>query len=136
MLLFGAGIIFVVGIVVSVWVIPRVATDPVATPDSAIPSFWANVIAGVLVGVVMLTASFTSRSRARIALLWLAGVGALVLGLFLLDAAFAFASHGPSMQGVSVALFGCVGGCLVAEVLAVIGAGSTERVQEPEPLRQ
>jgi hypothetical protein len=118
--LIGAGITFLVSLIVSIGVIPQVATDPLATPASAIPSFWANVIANLFVGVLMVATPFVARSKARAALLWLAGIGALVLGLLLLDAAFAFQRHGLAMQGVTLALFGCVGGELVAGVLAFV----------------
>jgi hypothetical protein len=70
----------------------------------------------------MLGATFLARSSVRTSLAVIAGIGALLLGLFLLDAAFAFTNHGPSMQDVAAVLFVCVGGDWLAGLLALVGA--------------
>lgn len=125
--LVGAAITFLVAITVSTVVIPRVATDPLTIPESAVPSFWVNVIASLFVGSLMVVAPYIQRSRLRAGLLWFAGIGALILGLILLDAAFAFREHGATMQGVAVALFVCVGADLIAGLLAIVGAWPAAR---------
>jgi hypothetical protein len=124
MLLIGAGIIFVIVLIVSVWVIPRAAADisPIASPEGAVSSFWTFTIANVLFGLAMLGATFLTRSGVSIALLVFAGLGAFLFGLWLLDGAFAFAHHGPSMQAVTVVLFACVGGDWLAGISAFVGA--------------
>ncbi len=83
MLLVGAGIIFVIVLIVSIWVIPRAAADtsPIASPEGAVTSFWAFVIFNVFFGLAMLGATFLARSDGRTALLVIAGVGALLFGL-------------------------------------------------------
>lgn len=123
MLLIGAGIIFVIVLIVSLWVIPRVATDtsPIASPEDAVSSFWTFTITNVLFGLAMLGATFLARSGVSIALLVFAGLGVLLFGLLLLDGAFAFANHGPNMQAVTVVLFACVGGDWLAGILAFVG---------------
>ena len=122
-LLIGAGIIFVIVLIVSMWVIPRAAADtsPLASPESAVSSFWTFTIANVLFGLAMLGAIFLARSGWGTALLVFAGLGALLFGLWLLDGAFSFVNHGPSMQAVTVTLFACVGGELLAGILAFAG---------------
>ena len=125
--LVGTAITFLVAITVSIGVIPQVALDPLATPESAVPAFWANVIANLFVGLLMGVAPYLKGSRAHALLLRFAGIGALILGLILLDAASAFREHDPAMQGISVALFGCVGADLIAGLLAFIGARPVAR---------
>ena len=134
MLLIGAGIIFVIVLIVSVWVIPRVATDtsPIASPESAVNSFWVFAIANVLFGLAMLGATFFARGSMSTVLLVFAGFGALLFGLWLLDGAFAFAEHGPSMQGVTAVLFACVGGDWLAGMLAFVGAVLLARFRKRE----
>jgi hypothetical protein len=131
MLLIGAGIIFVIVLIVSVWVIPRVATDtsPIASPESAVKSFWVFAIANVFFGLAMLGATFLARGSM---LPVFAGFGALLFGLWLLDGAFAFAEHGPSMQGVADVLFACVGGNWLAGMLAFVGAVLLARFRKRE----
>ncbi len=134
MLPIGAGILFIIALIVSVWVIPLAATDtsPIASPESAVSSFWTFTIANVLFGLAMLGATFLARSGASIALLVFAGLGALLFGLWLLDGAFAFANHGPNMQAVTVVLFACVGGDWLAGVLAFVGVVLLARFGERE----
>ena len=134
MLLIGAGIIFVIVLIVSVWIIPRAAADtsPIASPESAVSSFWMFTIANVLFGLAMLGAAFLARSGVSIALLVFAGLGALLFGLWLLDGAFAFANHGPSMRAVTVVLFACVGGDWLAGMLAFVGTVLLVRFRKRE----
>jgi hypothetical protein len=133
-ILIGVGIIFGMVLVVILWVIPRVAADtsPGASPGSAVGSFWVNVIANVFCGLAMLGAIFLTRSGTSTALLVIAGVGLLLLGLFLLDGAFSFTTHGPSMQDVAAVLFWCVGGEGVAAILAFVGAALLARSRKRE----
>jgi hypothetical protein len=123
MLLIGAEIVFVVGIILSMMVLPQVAIDPYpgATPGNAIPTLLFVVIANVLIGVVLLVAFL--RWSVGSVLLGLVGFGAIVLGLMLLSGAFAYNTYGgPSRNGVTIALFVCVGADLVAGVLALIAS--------------
>ncbi|HET9921982.1 MAG TPA: hypothetical protein VFQ30_19240 [Ktedonobacteraceae bacterium] len=130
----GAGVVLLVGIIMSVGVIPVVAVDPLAAPGTAIPSFWSNVIANVLVGTIMLVAvlGLNARRGVETALLGLAGIGAFVLGLFLLDTAFAFVNGGSALQSVVVALFACAGADMLAGMLAVVETVLRVRLRERE----
>lgn len=123
-ILVGAGILFIIVLIVSFWVIPRAAADtsPIASPEGAVNSFWAFAIADVCFGLAMLGATFLARGGVSTALLVIAGIGALLFGLWLLDGAFSFTKHGPSMQDVAAVLFWCVGGEGVAVLLALVGA--------------
>ncbi len=134
MLLVGAGIIFVIVLIVSMWVIPRAAADtsPIASPEGAVNSFWTFAIANVFFGLAMLGATFLARSGVSTALLLIAGFGTLLFGLWMLDGAFAFTNHGPSMQDVTVVLFACVGGDWLAGMLAFVGAVLLARSRKRE----
>ena len=133
-LLVGAGIIFVIVLIMSLWVIPRVAADtsPLMPPEGATAPFWIFAIVNVFFGLAMLGATFLARSGGRTALLVIAGIGALLCGLLLLDGAFAFTNHGPSMQDVTVVLFACVGGEWLAGMLAFVGAVLLARSRKRE----
>lgn len=107
-LLVGAGILLVIVLVVSLWVIPRVAADtsPMASPEGAVTSFWTFAIAGI---------------------------GVLLFGLWLWDGAVAFGEEGPGMHAVTTVLFACVGGEGFAAMLAFVGAADLARSSKREP---
>ena len=107
-------------------VIPSVRADtfPGAMPERAVPAFWVNVILNLLVAA---QAFGSSRRRAggptrRRGWTAAAGVVAALLGLALIDAAIAFAEHGPTMQGVIVALWVSVCLDLAAGVAMIVSA--------------
>lgn len=137
MLLVGVLIIFAVVFIVSIWVIPRVATDtsPGALPGSATNSFWASVIANVFVGCSMVTTVFLTRHIISTILLVLDGIVAILVGLFVLDGAFSFAESHPQliMQGVPPVVFACAGGDFLVGILAFIGAALLTRFGKHEP---
>jgi hypothetical protein len=70
----------------------------------------------------MLGATFLARGGVSTALLVFAGLGAFLFGLWMLDGAFSFANHVPSMQTVAVVMFACVVGDWLAGMLAFVGA--------------
>jgi len=136
LLLSGAALGFVVVAIVAVEVIPSVRTDtyPLATPESAAASFWVvGVGINTLVGVILLAAAhLTRRDRGGgRGLAVLAGLVAVVVSLLLLDAAVAFAEHGPSMRWVTIALYMCLGCDLTAGALALIAAVLPDRRRQP-----
>jgi hypothetical protein len=120
-LVLGAALVLVSAFLVAFVVIPLVRADtfPGAAPDRAVPAFWANVLLSLLVAAAAVTSSRlgSNRSTLRRALAGVLGLLALVLGLFLIDAAIAFSRHGAGMHGAVVALWACV--CL--DVAAGIG---------------
>jgi hypothetical protein len=109
----------VVAALIAVAVIPAVRSDPLASPESAIPAFWANVLANLVVGSAL--ASRALRPHAGRPLLVLAGLAALVLGLLLLDAAAAFVRHGPNLAATTAILAACAIGDATAGGLALAG---------------
>jgi hypothetical protein len=133
-LLVGVGIIVVMVLTVSMWVIPRAAADtsPGASPEGAVSSFWAFTIANILVGLAMLGATFLARGGVSTALLVFAGLGAFLFGLWMLDGAYSFANHDPSMQTVTVVMFACVAGDCLAGMLAFVGAVLLARSRKRE----
>ena len=129
-LMLGAALMLASASVVVFGVIPPVRTDtfPGATPDSAVPAFWGNVLLVLLVAAAAVTSSRLGSNRAtlRRALAGVPGLLALVLGLLLIDAAAAFSGHGPGMHGAVVALWVCV--CLdVAAGIGMIGTALVRR---------
>lgn len=134
MTLGAAGIIFVIALIVILWVIPGVAEDtsPMASPEDAIASCWTIAIANVFFGLAIVGITLLIRSGASPMLLVLVGVSLLLFGLWLLDGAFAFANHGPSMRAVTVVLFACVGGDWLAGMLAFVGTVLLVRFRKRE----
>ncbi len=123
-LLIGVGIIAVMALTVSIWVIPRAASDtsPIASPEGAVGSLWTFTIANIIIGLAMLGAAFFTQGGVSTALLVLAGIGAVLFGLWMLDGAFSFLNHGPSMQTVAAVMFACVAADWIAGLLAFVGA--------------
>ena len=123
-LLIGVGIIAVMVLTVSMWVIPRAASDtsPIASPEGAVGSLWTFTIANMLFGLAMLGAAFFTKGGVSTALLVLAGIGAFLFGLWMLDGAYSFMNHGPGMQTVTAVMFACVAADWVAGLLAFVGA--------------
>lgn len=122
LLLTGALLTFLIALTVAGMVIPPLETDPMATPGSAVTSFWLNVLVNALLGIVLIAMLFLSGELLRKSLLWLIGLGPLLLGLFLLDGASAFSRHGQEMQGVSSILLWCAAGDILAGLLVITGA--------------
>jgi hypothetical protein len=122
-LLIGVGIIAVLVFTVSVWVIPRAAADtsPIASPEGAVGSLLTFTIANIFFGLAMLGAAFFTRGGVT-GILVLAGIGACLFGLWMLDGAFSFLNHGPGMQPVAAVMFACVLADWVAGLLAFVGA--------------
>lgn len=133
-LLIGVGIIVVMVLTVSMWVIPRAAADtsPGASPEGAVGSFWTFTIANILFGLAMLGAAFFAKGGGGTALLVCAGIGAFLFGLWMLDGAYSFINHGPSMQAVTAVMFACVAGDWLAGILAFVGAVLLARARKRE----
>jgi len=132
--LIGIGIIVVMVLTVSMWVIPRAAADtsPIASPEGAVSSFWTFTIANIIFGLAMLGATFLAKGGVSTALLVFAGIGAFLFGLWMLDGANSFANHDPSMQTVTVVMFACVAGDWVTGILAFVGATLLARSRKRE----
>ncbi len=133
-LLVGVGIITIMVLTVSLWVIPRAASDtsPIASPEGAVGSLWAFTIANIIFGLAMLGAAFFTKGGVSIALPVLAGLGTFLFGLWMLDGAFSFLNHGPSMQPVAVVMFACVVADWAAGLLAFVGAVLLSRLRKRE----
>ena len=133
-LLIVVGIIVVMVLTVSMWVIPRAAADisPGASPEGAVGSFWTFTIANILFGLAMLGAAFFAKGGGSTALLVCAGIGAFLFGLWMLDGASSFMNHGPSMQAVTAVMFACVAGDWIVSILAFVGSVLLARARKRE----
>lgn len=122
MLYVSVGLLTIVAIIIAFVVIPQVISDksPTATPENAVPAFWVNVIFHLLVIVALIWTIVVNNRGRRInkELLVAGGVISIVLGLFLIDAAFAYKNH-PDMYA-SIWLFICVGYDVVAGIIVLI----------------
>jgi hypothetical protein len=123
MLYTGSGLIVLSAIILAFIVIPSVRTDtfPRATPERAAMAFWVNVVIKLLI-VAALSGIILAHHRGNKlnkGLLITSGVILALLGLSLIDAAFAFSDHGPDMQSSAVLLFVCVCCDLVAAVIVL-----------------
>jgi len=122
----GAGLLLISAAVVAFGVIPPVRADtyPLATPDRAVPAFWANALLNVLVAATAFVSSRAGSTRPapRRILPGVAGIVGLLLGLVLIDAATALSGHGPGMRGAVVALWVCVCLDLVGGAAMVVSA--------------
>jgi hypothetical protein len=130
MLYVGAGLVIGMAAILAFGVIPPVRADlsPMASPGKAVPAIWVSVIAHLLIGAILLGTFLVTRrgGRARKGLLWAAAIVALLLGLLMVDGAFAYLDH-PGLHGVAVWMFVCVGCDLAAGVLALTTAVARRR---------
>ncbi|HYB00817.1 MAG TPA: hypothetical protein VED37_11420 [Ktedonobacteraceae bacterium] len=136
-ILVGAGILLVIVLIVSFWVIPSAAanTSPAAPSPDSVDSFRTVAIADACFGLAMLGATFLARYSVSIALLVIAGIGALFFGFQLMISFFASTETGSGIQDMANVLFWCVVGQGVAVLLAFAGAGllaiARNRKREP-----
>jgi hypothetical protein len=125
-LLISAALLVAVALVVAAGVIPPVKADTfaLAGPHSAAGGFWVNVVISLLAATVLLIIAVrtTGRSRAWTTVLGALAFFVLLLGLALVDAAFAFRAHGEAMRVVPRLLFLCSAGDVLAAVLIIATA--------------
>ena len=109
---------------VALIVIPAVESDvsPNAVPGRAAAAFWVNVGLNFLFAVASASAAIWSKRQGSIwvIILVVVGIGALLLGLALVDAAMAFRSHESIGQGIPVLLFICAATDIAAGVVLFV----------------
>ena len=123
-LLIGWILLVLSALILAAGVIPPVKTDTssFATPESAVIGFWVNVIITLLFAAILLVFSLRTagRSRGTMIVLGLSAFFAILLGLALLDAAFAFRSHGPALQFATALIFCCAAADILAALLVIV----------------
>lgn len=123
MLYSSIGLIFVVAAILAIVVIPQVMSDksPSATPENATPAIAVIVIVHLLIVVALIwTIKVNNRgSHINKELLVAAGVIPMVVGLLILDGAFAYVDK-PDTHSTGIWMFICVGCDFVAGLLALI----------------
>jgi len=125
-LLISAALLLGVALAVAVGVIPPARTDtfPLATPERAVPAFWVNFVfnltAAAILGLIAIRIRW--RSHLSTSVLVLLAIFILLFTLALVDAAFAYRSHGPSMQTATTLLFFCGISDFLAALLVIATA--------------
>ena len=116
MLYAGTGLVVVLAVILAILVIP-----PTSIPKQAIIPIWGSVTVHLLiVGVFIWTIIVNIRGgRINNGLLVTAGAMFILLGLILMDGAFAYLGQ-PEQPGVSFWMFACVGCDFLAGSLAII----------------
>jgi len=118
-------------LVVALVVIPAVESDESlnALPERAVPAFWINVYLNLLLAIACAGVAFIAKSQGSIsvAIQIVVAIGGLLLGLALIDAAFAFRSHELITSGTPPLLFICAAADLVAGAAAVVAAARRPR---------
>ncbi len=126
MLLVCAGLFVTVAMALVLGVIQPVNDDvfPGAIPERAVAAFWVNIVLNLLAALTLVFIAIWSKGRSWLStsVLVVLGLVALLLGIALTDAAFAYQSHGPLMQPVSILLFFCAAGDFLAGALVVTTA--------------
>jgi hypothetical protein len=118
LLVIASGLVLAVGTVVAVSVIPQVKSVPQGSAETAVPAFWASVIAHAVVGLALFVAGLRNTGRTA-TLLASSGFAAPWLGLLLLDAAFAYSDPRRGLEDVADTLRFCFGVDLLVGMLAV-----------------
>ena len=123
-LLFCAVLFALVVSAVALIVIPAVESDvsPNAVPGRAAAAFWVNVGLNLLFATAGASAAIWSKRQGSLSvtILVVVAIGALLLGLALVDAAMAFRSHESIGQGIPVLLFICAALDIVAGVVLFV----------------
>ena len=125
-LLASAALLFVVAVILAAAVIPPVRADtfPRASPKTAAASFWVEVVFNLLAGstLLLIVARRTVSGRLLHVGLGVLAILVLAFALLLVDAAAAFAGHGPAMLRTDILIFVCAAADLGASVL--VGAAA------------
>lgn len=123
MLYFATGLIAAVALLLVAVVIPYVFLDtyPGATPDRAVPAISITAIVHLLIAAALLWTLRVDKRGRRInkELLVASGIIPIVLGLIIIDGAFAYLEH-PGMLVASISMFVCVGFDVIGGSLALI----------------
>ncbi len=119
--------------VVALVVVPAVESDvsPNASPGRAVPAFWVNVGLNLLLAVVCVAVAVWTKIRrpSSTAILVVVAIVALLLGLALIDAAFAFRSHDSIMRNTPALLFVCAAADMVAGAFVVLAVLRRSRME-------
>lgn len=130
MIYLSVGLITIVVLLLLAVVVPFVATDmkPSATPEKAIPAILVSSIIHLLVVAALLWTirAHNRKNRINKELLVASGILPIVLGLILMDGAFAYLDH-PGMLVASIAMFLCVGLDILGGCLALIARYSRKK---------
>ena len=122
-LLICAALLVAVALAIALGVIPPVKADtfPAAAPESAALGLWANVVIDLVVAAVLLFIATRASGPNRVpaTTVGFAGFLALLLAVALVDAAFAFRSHGPPLRTATILLVMCSAAGLVAAALLI-----------------
>jgi hypothetical protein len=121
----GAGLYLVVAAILVVAVIPAVARDtsPHATPGPATKAFMVSVVEHGFLAAFMLWRTRGGKLPVVV------GVFGLLLGLFLLAPASAFAQAGSAMRLAGIALYACTG---IDFVVGAASLAAAAMVREPK----
>ncbi len=121
-----------VALLVALVIVPAVESDvsPNARPEKAVLAFWVNVglnlILAIACGGVAFVAKF--QGSVSVAILVVIAIVGLLLGLALVDAAFAFRSHELIMPGTPALLFICAAVDLIAGVVVILAVARRPRI--------
>jgi quinol-cytochrome oxidoreductase complex cytochrome b subunit len=111
LLLAAAALLVLVSLVVAVFVIPvvRAYSSPSASPQNAVPAFWAAIGLSLLAAVVLESIGMRARRRTKFSTILLIILAVLVflLAFALSDAALAYRAEGPAMRTAAILLFLC-----------------------------
>lgn len=108
MLYIATGLVGLV-ILAIIWVIPHVPDDttPGATPEKAVPEFWALIAIHLVLLAVLIWNILVSRQGGilRKIRLIIPGIILILMSMLLVDAAGTYVEHQPDMFSVAIILF-------------------------------
>jgi hypothetical protein len=126
LLITGAALVAAPALVVAGGVIPRVLADTYvgASPPDAVTAFRAHIVFAAILVLALLVLSFraTARPRLAAAVSRVLGTFAILLGMFLASAGFAFLGHGSGMRAAVALLLSSAAAELLAGTLVILAA--------------
>jgi len=126
LLITGAAFVAAPAIVLALGLIPKVFGDTfaLASSHSAVTAFRVHIVFAAIIVLALVVLSFRAAARPNLAaaVSQVLGTAAIILGMFLVMAGFAFHGHGPGMRVTAALLFSSAAAELIAGVLVILAA--------------
>ncbi|MFO7614649.1 MAG: hypothetical protein R6W71_08430 [Bacteroidales bacterium] len=124
LLYIATGLVVLVILSISFWVIPHVINDttPEARPEKAVPAFWVLIAIHLVLLAVLIWKILVSRRGGRLRKIGLIipGIILILMSMMLIDAAGAFLEHHPDMFSGAIVLFICSFCDMMAGIITIM----------------
>lgn len=130
LLITGAAFVAAPAIVLAAGLIPGLLADTFALAARAATAFRVHIVFAAMIVLALVVLSFRAAARPKLgaAVSQILGTSAILLGMCLVMAGFAFLGHGPGMPVAAALLFSSAAAELLAGVLVILAASRLTRL--------